>query len=300
MYDWTKCPHASPMTPGHGHREIMPLTGPSPRAMPSANVLSLPHRKQWTEKVWSLISDLVTEEVKQAVIASNPDYLVSDDLSWLNEPIMELLGHDVDMRELLSERLSSSYEAIRAVHGTRANDLSSFYANGLVPMNPGVVENQAKSLFASGGFAAAANKLASAITEVDARDPCGARAGWLYFCADDRDLTSKGCGHYLVYGSEYLYCLGIRMIGSPATKRILKSIGRPTAFVVDIPISLIDRDTLEQLAGEMLVAVFNELLGIDEEPFELGFSISMQTPVGAKHIVGHYHPERVIDPLWNA
>lgn len=299
FYDWRQCPHASPMVPGHDHRQIMPLAGGTPRPMPPSNVLFLPHREQWTAKVWLLISDLVTEDVKQAIVASNPDYLVSDDLSWLNEPIMDMLSRDVDMREVLAERLASSYMAMRAFHGTRANDLSSFYENGLVPMDPAIVEEQASSLFASGGFAEESSKLSSAIADVDARNPGGARAGWLYFCADDRELTRKGCGHYLVYGSEYLYCLGIRMISTSATKRILKSIGRPTMFVVDIPMPLIDRDTLEQLAGGMLVAVFNDLLGIDEEAFELGFSISMQSPVGAQHIVGHYHPERIMDPLWS-
>lgn len=285
------------MTSGYDHREIMSLGEMSPRPAPPVNVLSVPHREQWTARIWSLVSDFVTEEVKQAVIEANPRYLVSDDLSWLNEPILDLLGQSVDMRTVLAQRLLKSYEAIRAVHGTRVRDLSPFYTNGLVPMDPAVVETQARSLFAPTGIVGLLDRFKTAVTTLDARKPVYGRAGLLYFCANGRDLTDRYCGHYLIYGSEYLYCLGIRMIDSTDVKRILKSVGRPTAIVADIPMSFIDFDTLENLAGGMLESAFNELLGINDEPFSETFSITVQRSIEAKHIVGHYHPKRILDPL---
>lgn len=44
--------------------------------------------------------------------------------------------------------------------------------------------------------------------DVEARNEGGGREGRLWLCADERNLTTRSgsAGHYLVYGSEYLYC----------------------------------------------------------------------------------------------
>lgn len=296
-YEWKQCQLAGPMAADFSDREIGPLIGPDARPAPPADVLSIPHQKAWRHRVWLLVSDVVTEEVKQAVIDSSPEWLVSDDLSWLNEPIFDVTGQDVNIKSLLADRLSTSYRALRAAHATRVSDLSPFYTQGLRPLDPADFDSRAKELFvddpASGGSLI---KLNAAIAEVNAHGSSGARAGWLYFCADERELI-RDAGHYLVYGSEYLYCLGIRTTTTSSTKRIMKSVGRPTMLVCDIPMDLIGRHTLEEFSGVMLEAVFNELLGLEGAGFS-GSALSLQGSVPARCVVGHYHPETVKDPLF--
>lgn len=109
-----------------------------------------------------------------------------------------------------------------------------------------------------------------------------------------------GCGHYLVYGSEYLYCLGIRVISSSNTQRALKSIGRPTILVCDIPMSLMREQTLGEFAGMVVELLFCELLpdikSHSGSPWA-GSALSIAVDLPPACIVGHYHPAVVHDPL---
>lgn len=140
---------------------------------------------------------------------------------------------------------------------------------------------------------------------MDARNPSKGRAGALYFCASTDNLISRygGAGHYLVHGSEYLYCLGIRTRTIADTQRILKSIGRPTLFCCDVPLRMLRPGALGEFAGTMLETLFTEVLEariIDELPegTQTGFSIRQDLP--STSIVGHWHPKRVYDPHHNA
>src|SRR5690606_17827379 len=128
-----------------------------------------------------------------------------------------------------------------------------------------LAEAQARRLFPIDEFPRATEaKLQAAIDDVNARTRAGGREGRLYFCADERSLTSRagGSGHYLIYGSEYLYCLGMRLVGTTDAKHILKSVGRPTMFACDIPMELMREYTLGEFAGSILEFLFCELIGV--------------------------------------
>jgi len=101
-------------------------------------------------------------------------------------------------------------------HAGRTNDVGQFYGQGLRYLRPEEIEDRARTIFLNGQYAIGTEaKLSAAIAELDARKPFGGRNGRLYFAADEQSLITRsgGSGHYLVYGSEYLYCLGIRTIG---------------------------------------------------------------------------------------
>lgn len=88
----------------------------------------------WEHEVWKLLRPLVTKAVKDEFLANPPEYVVGDDLSWLNDIIAKVRGREVDSKVYLGELLSSRYTAIRAVHGTRTDDVDRFYRDGLVPL----------------------------------------------------------------------------------------------------------------------------------------------------------------------
>lgn len=74
-------------------------------------------------------------------------------------------------------------------------------------------------------------------------------------------------------------------------------------FVCDIPMSQIPDYTLEEFAGLLLEYLFCEL--VDElQPYALspgaGSGFSLSTDLSPDHIVGHYHPDTVHDPLSSA
>jgi hypothetical protein len=125
-----------------------------------------------------------------------------------------------------------------------------------------------------------------------------------YFCADERNLTSRdgGAGHYLIYGSEYLFSLASRITSAADAKKTLKKIGRPTVFVCDIPTGLISQHTFREFTGLIIEYLFCELVdGFESHALApgAGSALRLTTDLPAQHIVGHYHPLRIYDPLWS-
>jgi len=300
-YQWRSCKFAGPMLPGYEDREISEHW--HERAKSAPDVFCYPQVDSWRETLWGLLSDYLTAGVKAAFVDSPPEYIVSDDLSWLDEIVFEATGKVVDIKQLTADRMRAHYRGFRAVHGTRTDDLAPFYRNGLRILRSAEIEDRARSIFLNGRFRhASEERLQEAIRDVDARNEGGGREGRLWLCADERNLTTRpgSAGHYLVYGSEYLYCLGIRVATTRETKEALKSVGRPTVLVCDVPMQLMRSATLPMFAGLILEYMFCELID-DLQAHALspgsgsGFSIPYDLP--ADWIVGHYHPENIHDPM---
>lgn len=257
-------------------------------------------------RVWKLLSDCATDEVKAAFVSNPPEWVVSDDLSWLDDLIFDVTGEICQTKELLADRLAQEYRAFRAAHATRTNDLAPFYKHGLKFLRAGEIEDRARTIFLDGQSPyVTEERLQEAINDIQARNSSGGREGWLYFCADERNLITRpsGSGHYLIYGSEYLYCLGMRVTSSWETKRTLKRIGRPTMFICDIPMALMRYSTLQEFAGMIIEYLFCELVeGLESHALSpgAGAALSLTVDLPAEHIVGHYHPMRIYDPLWSA
>ena len=301
MYRWPSCECAGPMLPGYEDREIEASF--DERAVQS-DVFCFPLVASWRDRIWRMLGDVITEDVRAEFARCPPEYVVSDDLGWLDRIVADVTGRSVDMRELVATRLSQEFRAFRAAHGTRTNDLAPFYRNGLRRLRPEEWEDRARGLFLNGRFKyATEERLQAAIAELGAHELAGGRGGKLYFCADERSLTTRSgsSGHYLVYGSEYLYCLGMRVTSTSETKRVLKAIGRPTMFVCDIPMPLLQFHTLREFGGMVIEYLFCELVeGLDCHALSpgAGSALSLSKDLPAEHIVGHYHPASVYDPLY--
>lgn len=299
LYSWTNCKLAGPMVPGFEDRELPEALGA--RALPPDDVFCFLLVDTWRERIWRMLGDLITDEVRAEFIRNPPEYVVSDDLSWLDDIIFDVTGKVVYMKELVADRFAAEYRAFRAGHATRTNDVGQFYRDGLRCLRPTEIEDRARLLFLNGQYPHATEaKLQAAIDEIDARKTSGGRQGRLYFAADESSLITRigGSGHYLVYGSEYLYCLGIRVIGEWDTRQVLKSIGRPTMLVCDIPMSMMRPHTLGEFAGMIIEYLFCELAGLDSHALSpgSGSALSMMEDLPGKYIAGHYHPARVHAP----
>jgi hypothetical protein len=299
-YQWSSCKLAGPMLPGYEDREI--AENIKVRPAPPADVFCLPLVDSWRARIWNLLRDYITDGVKAEFIRNTPEYVVCDDLSWLDDIIFEVTGETTNIKEWTADRLREEYRAFRASHATRTNDLAQFYRTGLRCLRAEEIEDRARSIFLNGRFNyATEDRIREAIDDIEARKTSGGREGRLYFCADERSLITRsgGSGHYLVYGSEYLYCLGIRVLSEWEAKRALKEIGRPTMLVCDIPMHLMRPHTLQEFAGSILEFLFCELVG--RESYALGpgsgSALSLTVDLPPEHIFGHYHPAKIHDPL---
>lgn len=75
-------------------------------------VWDLDRHRTWHLVVWDMISDFADAEVKRVFLRHPPEYLVGDDLSWLDSLVLEVHGYEVDSKQVLADRLSKHYRAI--------------------------------------------------------------------------------------------------------------------------------------------------------------------------------------------
>lgn len=249
----------------------------------------------WRADIWALIDDFADLSVRTAFRHSPPEYVVGDDLSWLDNIIYTVHRKDVDSKSLLAQKLRTRYRALRAVHGTRTENVASFYRDGLIPLVPEQIHAQAREIFLGGQYPELSeNALQAAIATVGA----DRRERRVFFEANEEMLIEQA-GHYMLYGSEYLTAIAAHLGGSQDYRQVLKKRGQPTLFVCDVPLGLIGEGTLQEFAGEALEMVFQELL--DGSDFARdrwrGAGFCIHEPLSANNLVGHYHPSIPRDPL---
>jgi hypothetical protein len=249
----------------------------------------------WRGEIWKLIEDFADEEVRKAFVAAPPEYVVGDDLSWLDEIVERVHGYQIDSKTELLALLGERYDALRAVHGTRTEDVASFYRNGLKPLVPREFEMQARDIFLCGDYpelSPADLERAIATVGVETRE------GRVYFDTNEGELIGY-CGHYMLYGSEYLTAIAAHIGRLRDYRQVLKGRGKATLFVCDVPFSFISGHTILEFAGMALEYVFQELL--DGPTFRPdphrggGFAISRCLPPA--YIVGHCYPTVTRDPF---
>lgn len=259
----------------------------------AANILHWQDFTSWRDVVWNLMDDVLTDRVKSAFLKDPPEYIVGDDLSWLDEIILDVLDEKVDSKELMADRLEDHYKAFRVFHGTRTENPGSYYEKGVTPLDPENMHQKARDVFLGGRYPELTNDhLEKAIAAVGHE----LRSRRVYFEANEKLLIGQ-CGHYMLYGSEYLACIAVNLPSS-YYQRELKKIGKPVMFVCDVPIEMISGNVILELAGRCLQLVFEDLLYHDVGNDDLGlFGFCIHQKLSPQNIVGHYHPIVHCDPL---
>lgn len=260
-----------------------------------ADVWDLIAYRSWREGIWALIEDFADKRVRRAFLKAPPDYVVSDDLRWLDNIVARAAGIEVDSKAELADRLRKRYRALRCVHGTQTADLGAFYGEGLKPMVPKTIHDQARAIYLGGQFPELTEEhLQRAIAQVGS----DLRGGRLYFECNEKMLR-KIAGHYMLYGSEYLVAIARHLPGARDYAQVLKGRGTPTLFVCDVPLDLISHSVLTEFSGYALQCIFQELLDGDEfRPDSMqGAGYSIREVLPPEHIVGHCHPEIRHDPI---
>ena len=279
-----------------GGRLLPPLQRRAWRPVPGPRVLDLHDYRSWRDTAWEISADFLDERVRRAFLREPPEYVVGDDLSWLDTIVRRVTRREVDSKRLMAERLLGRYDDLRCCHATNTGDVGTYYEKGLLPLDPEQAHKAARDIFLGSRFPELTHG------EVDAaiaRTRHGMRAGRVFFEVNESSLIEE-CGHYLLYGGEYLTAIAANLggPGRPDYRQALKGRGRPTVFICDVPLAVLGMTVLEA-AGVMLALIFEDLLeGDGYVPGShrgFGFSISRHLP--PEWIVGHHHPDRVRDPL---
>ena len=202
----------------------------------------------------------------------------------------------------LAAALPRLYDRVRLFHGCRPVDVTSYYTCGIKPLDRTHANAAAYTTFLAGAFPELTRAdVDAAIEEVGSH----LREDRVYFCFDGRELVEY-CGHYLIYGSEYLFGVGASLMRlrrrrdgrSPDYREALKRIGIPTLLIVDLPLALLRRSTVREIAEALLDGV-GLTQGVADEALReapadrSGFWTDQVVPPA--HIAGHTHPESIPD-----
>jgi hypothetical protein len=231
------------------------------------------------------------------------------DLAGFRPHVLELLGLNIGARlssvqiellrsenthGLLAQKIPHVFSEVRVFHACRPVTLSSYYERGLMPLDLGEMSRIARALFLEVDPSLKEEHLQDV---VDKLQPDG-RDGRLYAALDDRFLIRR-CGHYLIYGSEFLYCVANQLSGVTGVDYTswLKQRGRPTMIVASIPISELSGSKLRELAGAMCHEVAFDASYERAETSLVDFGFSRCIGIPSNHIRDHYHPAVILDPL---
>lgn len=252
----------------------------------------------WENDIRQLMVDILDDAVVSRFLAAPPKYVVSDDTSWLDDIVQEVSGAKVDVKATLAERLFENFQALRAFHGCCPRDISSYYRDGILPLDYERAERFARSHFLSDAFPEISeDELLKAMEECKSQY----RGGHVYFEANEKFLKDH-CGHYLLYGSEYLVAVAATLTRQDRRRdyrHSLKGLGTPTVFVCDVPLELISSDIRLELAGSMLEVLFEHFLNKTYRHPQIGnsFGFSTRKALEPEFIMDHYHPQVVRDPI---
>ncbi|MBY0332293.1 MAG: hypothetical protein K2X49_16670 [Acetobacteraceae bacterium] len=252
--------------------------------------------RNWRATLWELGGDMLSEPVKEAFLAEPPEWVVGDDLSWLDRAVKRGIGRHLDTKAEVADRLRDTFTHLRACHATSTADVSAFYAQGLLPLDVDAANDQARRIFLGGEFPELGEEdLERAIAAVG-RD---VREGRVWFEANEKSLV-EDCGHYLLYGGEYLTGVVASLPRHRDYRQVLKGRGRPTMLICDVPLADIHPATFLEFVGGALEILFQDLLDWRESQFipeDRGAGFCIRKPLAPEQIIGHYHPVRVRDPL---
>lgn len=248
----------------------------------------------WRPTIWRLMEDVLDARVCREFERHPPEYLVGDDLSWLDAIIADATGAHTDIKTMAADRIARHFRAFRTCHATRTADVEAFYRDGLRPLDPQTAHTRAAKIFLGGQFPELSqDDLDQAIRAVGT----DTREGRVYFDANERALIDHA-GHYLLYGGEYLVAIAAHLPRYRDYRQCLKAFGAPTLFVCDVPFASMHSYTLLEFAGVALEYMFERLADDDFEPERFrGAGFSIRRPLPPEYIVGHYHPTCIRDPF---
>lgn len=214
-------------------------------------------------------------------------------------PVLDVLGvgAEAEVSEAIWSELSKDFTHFAGYHACRTENVNEYYDNGLVPLAAEEVRAKFRRMFTGSPHFVEPAALDAAIAGVstDTRD------GNVHVALDDRALLHD-CGHYLIYGGEYLQALAENVPDrGPELREALRESGRATILCCHLPV--MDIPERENLIGRMVAQHVYWVTHEDSDPTQLDFTVTLRRRVPPSAIKSHCHPPRIRDPhagkVWN-
>lgn len=243
---------------------------------------------QWRREILRLLCDLVDKSVLDQLRQNPPDYMVADNLGWLDNAIREVKRvAQSDIGTTARDRFTSHYTHLRGFHGCRAESEEAYKQDGIQQSNPALLDEIARRIFRRKDAVEVAIKDLSA-GHYSYREH---NSGKVCYCLQPEHLV-EDCGHYLLYGSEYLSCIAART----GEEDVLRKRGRAMIIECNIPISDIPLPYLECLVGEALREIAEKYCRRPTQK-RIVFGIEVHRSLKPQDIVQFHFPNSIHNPL---
>jgi len=240
------------------------------------------NKEQCLAELMQYSSDILNDELKNEILASNPEGCWEDDLTWaLTE----------DVGSIVANRFTSYYSHILAYHACRPDSFLPYAQNGLKAHNLNVLESRFHEIYSD---------VSPSILDkaIDLSKQFMDETGKIFFVSDDEELI-RTSGHYLIQGSEHLLGLAARLnelieTGNDFRTR-LREIGVPTIIEVNIPLKRVPEPQILATAKQ-LVALWGNSFCFPDEQHNPSSGYVIYGDLPPEYIKHHYHPTKIHDP----
>jgi hypothetical protein len=239
----------------------------------------------WHPLLTSILGDLLEPGAIRRLGRVESSELYDDDPEWLDLVVAEFGGDEEKLVDLVSERLQ--WRTVRVFHGTRTADAGSFTEHGIRLHDRQQLESNIRALV---GQRDELSWMAPTLDEKFEATSHLIDEGRCYLVVDERVLIEE-CGHYLLGGSEFVQ--GI--IGPDRAQTVLGECA-PTVIEVDLPLGRVTPSFLTEFSRKLIGEWAKVLRRERTEAGRMDFTFTLQEPVPAAWVVGHFHPEVVNDP----
>lgn len=255
-------------------------------------------KETWYNWVSEFVSLAPCEDAIETVLNSQCDSWYLGDSKWgdllatISNSSIEIL--EGDLANLMKDR------SIFLFHGCRTSDVSTYFVNGLKAQDHAtILKMLEKKLIEIGSTSLDQGRVHEFLDKCEwASD----ENGQLFTCVDHRGLV-EDAGHYVLYGSEWIQNVILRSLGSGARER-LKKVGQPTIMKILWPLANSSDDCRKELSRPILrewtrffAAELLDMRPVPNGVMDLDFSFRHNSDIPAGQVVGHWHPESVVDPF---
>lgn len=249
---------------------------------------------EWKKLVRDIFPETIREPLCDAIRNKRNGFAYVDDVLYF-EKFYATFGNYTELVENFLNNFSKRFTFIKMYHCCHPLDIQSYYDLGIRVLDMAKMNNRFEKLFLG-------NSRFPQITDTHIQDAIEhmadsyQRSGFVYFGLDDRFLLNH-CGHYLVFGSEYLQSLAAfieRAIGCDL-KSELRKYGKPTVFEVRMPMSSFSDNEIRCLSSEVFHTWAYNVAHDSTYPYELDFGMEIDYDIKPVYIIGHYHPKMIPD-----
>lgn len=244
-------------------------------------------------KVNLLFENLIDTNLLKTLKANPPTEFPAVNLTWLGE-FTNLGTTNEEIKKNLKQHFSQIFSNIRLYHACGPKSVNSYYIKGFMPLDSKEIEDDFKVTFSSH---TSEKNIQNAIQEANIFITTMTKAIKerinVYYSLDKNCADEESDG--LMFGGEYLRILVNKLHGIDDIKKqkILFHGRTPTVFVVDIPLHMIDENSLSWILGHIACKwVCVTLRNEDYNSLDGGINFFQLDP---QYIYEHYHLEKIVN-----